>query len=421
MNIKTVSIIGLGYIGLPTAAIVASKGVKVIGVDVSRNVVKTVNKGQVHIVEEGLEKLVRNVVKKGNLIATTKPEPAEIFIIAVPTPLEKRTYKPDLSYIESASRAIAPKLRAGNLVILESTSPVGTTEKMAAWLQEERPDLSFPQEKGDNSDIRIAYCPERVIPGNAIKELKINNRVIGGLSRRCGEFAEKLYRIFVQSKCTITDSRTAELCKLTENSFRDVNIAFANEMSKICEKFSINVWELIEVANLHPRVDILNPGPGVGGHCIAVDPWFLVNSAPEQARLVRMARKINDTKPDWVIEKTNNLIKEIVESNNGSRLPRLGIAGLTFKQDIDDLRESPAVKIAESFIIRKDIKLQIVEPHINILPLQLEPCTLSNNIITTAEWSDILLILVPHSMFKNEIDKIIGRTRIVDVCGILSI
>ena len=289
MQTKTVSIIGLGYIGLPTAAVFASRKVKVIGVDVNQQAVDTINRGQIHIVEPDLDMVVQAAVNQGYLRATTQPEPADAFLIAVPTPFKadhNGGHEPDLRFIEAASQSIAPVLKPGDLVILESTSPVGATEQMAGWLAAARPDLSFPQTHGAASDIRIAYCPERVLPGHVLRELLQNDRVIGGMTPKCSEAAASLYKIFVEGECVITTARTAEMCKLTENSFRDVNIAFANELSIICDKQGINVWELIRLANRHPRVNILQPGPGVGGHCIAVDPWFIVSQSPDEARLI---------------------------------------------------------------------------------------------------------------------------------------
>ncbi|MDE1012647.1 MAG: UDP-N-acetyl-D-mannosamine dehydrogenase, partial [Paraburkholderia fungorum] len=274
MEFEIISVVGLGYIGLPTAAAFAARRKQVIGVDVNQHAVDTINKGAIHIVEPELDMLVHAAVTQGYLRATTVPEPADAFLIAVPTPFADG-FRPDLSYIEAASRAVAPVLKKGDLVVLESTSPVGATEQMAAWMAEVRPDLSFPQQAGEDSDIRIAHCPERVLPGHVIRELVENDRVIGGMTPRCSELARELYQSFVRGECILTDARTAEMCKLTENSFRDVNIAFANELSVICDELDINVWQLIRLANRHPRVSILQPGPGVGGHCIAVDPWFI--------------------------------------------------------------------------------------------------------------------------------------------------
>jgi UDP-N-acetyl-D-mannosaminuronic acid dehydrogenase len=325
MDFETVSVIGLGYIGLPTAAVFAGRRKRVIGVDVNQQAVDTINRGAIHIVEPELDMLVHAAVTQGYLRATTIPEPADAFLIAVPTPFSDG-YKPDLQFIESASRAIAPVLKKGDLVVLESTSPVGTTEKMAAWMAELRPDLTFPQQTGEQSDIRVAHCPERVLPGHVIRELVENDRVVGGMTPRCGETARALYQSFVRGDCILTDARTAEMCKLTENSFRDVNIAFANELSIICDRLDINVWELIRLANRHPRVSILQPGPGVGGHCIAVDPWFIVDSAPEQARLIRTARSVNDAKPAYVIERVERAARRFKE-------PVIACLGLSFKKN----------------------------------------------------------------------------------------
>ena len=294
--------IGLGYIGLPTAAVIASRGIKVIGVDINQHAVDIINQGKIHIIEPDLDALVHEVVRTGKLRATTLVEPADAFLIAVPTPF-KGNHEPDLSYVESAARAIAPVLKKGDMVILESTSPVGCTEQMAEWLAQARPDLTFPHQAYEAADINLAYCPERVLPGKVIHELVENDRVIGGMTPHCAARAAELYKTFVKGDCIITNARTAEMCKLTENSFRDVNIAFANELSLICDEQDINVWELIKLANLHPRVNILQPGPGVGGHCIAVDPWFIVAKSPNTARLIRTAREVNDHKPHYVIEK----------------------------------------------------------------------------------------------------------------------
>src|SRR5690554_4026144 len=297
MNFSTICMIGLGYIGLPTAAAFASRKIKVIGVDVNPDTVATINRGEIHIVEPDLDMVVQAAVTEGYLRATSTPEPADAFLIAVPTPFKGDSHDPDLSYIEAAADAIAPVLQKGNLVILESTSPVGATEKLAEWLAEARPDLTFPQTEGENSDIRIAHCPERVLPGHVLRELVQNDRIIGGMTPKCSEAACELYKTFVEGECVTTNARTAEMCKLTENSFRDVNIAFANELSIICDQLDISVWELIRLANRHPRVSILQPGPGVVGHCIAVDPWFIVSKARDSAKLIKTARLVNDNKP----------------------------------------------------------------------------------------------------------------------------
>lgn len=313
-SFSKVSVIGLGYIGLPTAAVLASRKLPVVGVDICEKTINTINRGEIHIIEPELDIVVHAAVTEGYLRATQNPEAADVFIIAVPTPF-KEGHEPDLSYIKAASLSIAPILKKGDLVILESTSPVGATEQMAGWLASARPDLAFPQSHGEDSDIRIAYCPERVLPGHVLRELVQNDRVIGGMTAKCSAAAVQLYKIFVEGECIVTNSRTAEMCKLTENSFRDVNIAFANELSIICDKLDINVWELIRLANLHPRVNILQPGPGVGGHCIAVDPWFIISQLPEQARLIGTAREINDSKPVWVVEKVRQAVSRFLQEH----------------------------------------------------------------------------------------------------------
>lgn len=365
---ETISMIGLGYIGLPTATLFASCKKKVFGVDINQHAVDTINQGRIHIVEPELDMLVHAAVHEGFLRATTKSEPADAFLIAVPTPFTDG-HKPDLSYIEAAAKAIAPVLAKGNLVILESTSPVGTTEKLADWLAAARPDFSFPQHAGEEADIQIAYCPERVLPGRVVHELVANDRVIGGMTAKASEMAASLYKTFVEGECVITNARTAEMCKLTENSFRDVNIAFANELSMICDKLGIDVWELICLANRHPRVNILQPGAGVGGHCIAMDPWFIVDTTPEEARIIRMARKVNDHKPEWVLEKVKAAIADCLAQKPGSTMADIKVAclGLAFKPDIDDLRESPAVEISQN-ISKLGCQVLAVEPNIATLP-----------------------------------------------------
>lgn len=407
---KKISVVGLGYIGLPTSAILASRGVQVIGVDVSEKVVAILNAGDVHIVEPDLDVVVRGVVNAGTFRAVTRPEPADAFLIAVPTPFHDG-HKPDISYVEAATRSIASVLQRGNLVVLESTSPVGTTEKMSHWLAEARPDLTFPHQVGDAADIQIAHCPERVLPGHVLRELIENDRIIGGLSSRCTERATELYRIFVEGKCLVTDARTAEMSKLTENSFRDVNIAFANELSLICDRLGIDVWELIELANHHPRVNILQPGPGVGGHCIAVDPWFIVDSAPEEARLIRVAREVNDGKPHYVLGKVRAAAERF-------KAPIIACLGLAFKADIDDLRESPALEIVKDLAATEKSGLLIVEPYIDELPPSLSG--LDNIQLVAVEdalaKADIVVLLVNHQQFSNVdrsllLDKVVIDTR----------
>lgn len=410
-EINTVGMVGLGYIGLPTAAIIASRGIQVIGIDVNQHAVDTINKGAVHIVEPDLDIVVRSVVTTGNLRATTEAEAADAFLVAVPTPFND-DHSPDLSYIKTAAESLAPVLAKGNLVVLESTSPVGTTEKLAGWLADLRPDLSFPQSAGISADIQIAYCPERVLPGQVLQELVNNDRVIGGMTSLCAERASNLYKIFVKGQCIITSARTAELCKLTENAYRDVNIAFANEMSLICDPLNVNVWELIELANRHPRVNILTPGPGVGGHCIAIDPWFIVHSAPELARLIRTAREVNDSKPSFIVQK-------VIEKANRFKTPRIACFGLSFKANIDDLRESPALQIVEELANSDLGQLIIVEPNISELPdslakrssikLESVECALKN--------ADIVLGLVDHDEFKKLDQSALRETVVIDTRG----
>ncbi|MGE8339288.1 UDP-N-acetyl-D-mannosamine dehydrogenase [Pseudomonas laurylsulfatiphila] len=402
MPFKTISVVGLGYIGLPTAAVFASRKKQVIGVDVNQNAVDIINRGEIHIVEPDLDMVVHAAVTEGYLRATTRPEPADAFLIAVPTPF-KGDHEPDLTYIESASKSIAPVLKKGDLVILESTSPVGATEQMAAWLAEARPDLSFPQTHGESSDIRIAHCPERVLPGHVLHELVQNDRVIGGMTPKCSALAISLYKVFVQGECIVTNARTAEMCKLTENSSRDVSIAFANELSMICDKLDINVWELIRLANRHPRVNILQPGPGVGGHCIAVDPWFIVSKTPEQARLIRTAREVNDSKPQWVIDKVKLAVAEFLQTNPDKTAREVTIAcfGLAFKADIDDLRESPAIEITQRIIATHPGPVLVVEPNIIELPSSLNEKTSLTSIQSAINEADVLVLLVDHKEFKD--------------------
>ncbi len=399
IEFNTVSVVGLGYIGLPTAAVIASRKVKVVGVDVNQHAVDTINQGKIHIVEPDLDMAVHTAVTEGYLRATTKAEAADAFLIAVPTPFiegVKGLHEPDLRYVEAASKSIAPVLKKGDLVILESTSPVGATEQMAAWLAEARPDLSFPQTHGQSSDIRVAHCPERVLPGQVLRELVENDRVIGGMTPKCSQAAVRLYKKFVQGECVITNVRTAEMCKLTENSFRDVNIAFANELSIICEKQGIDVWDLINLANRHPRVNILQPGPGVGGHCIAVDPWFIVSSSPVDAKLIRCAREVNDYKPEWVVSK----IKEIAGVEFNGKI-KIACLGLTFKANIDDIRESPALKIGRELISDSAYEIKLVDPkvdHKNVDPqLRGYLSTMDDAML----WADLIVILVGHSDFSN--------------------
>lgn len=405
MSFDTICIVGLGYIGLPTAAAFAGRKKEVIGVDINQRTVDTINRGEIHIVEPELDMAVRAAVKDGYLRATTRPEVADTFLIAVPTPFKKGEEagdcpSPDLSYIQAAADSIAAVLKKGDLVILESTSPVGTTEQMAAWLAAARTDLTFPQQAGEASDIRIAYCPERVLPGHVMHELIENDRIIGGMTEKCAEEAIGLYKIFVRGKCLLTTARTAEMAKLTENAFRDVNIAFANELSMICDKVDIDVWELISLANRHPRVNILQPGPGVGGHCIAVDPWFIVSQTPDQARLIRAAREVNDSKPEWVVDKAKQAITNYLQEKPGETAKDVCLAcyGIAFKPDIDDLRESPALLIAKELASFHLGKTLIVEPNIKICPSGLNGAELVS-FEQAQEEADVHVFLVSHKEF----------------------
>lgn len=418
MDFDTISVIGLGYIGLPTAAVIASRRKKVVGVDINQHAVDTINRGEIHIVEPELDIIVRAAVKEGYLRATTAPEPADAFLIAVPTPFKQKEGEektPDLSYIRAASETIAPVLKKGDLVILESTSPVGATEQMAAWLAELRRDLTFPQHHDEASDVRIAHCPERVLPGNVVRELVENDRVIGGMTVKCSQAATKLYEIFVKGECITTTARTAEMAKLTENSFRDVNIAFANELSMICDKLDISVWELIRLANRHPRVNILQPGPGVGGHCIAVDPWFIVSEAPGEARLIRTAREVNDSKPHWVVEKVKQAVADFLQANPGKTAKDVSIAcyGITFKADIDDLRESPALEIVKELCTWHQGTISVIEPNVSVFPEGLRVTTQAE--LKSKSSADIHLMLVDHREFKADQ---LPSGKIVDVRGV---
>lgn len=413
-----ISVVGLGYIGLPTAALFAAHGAEVIGVDVSPHVVDTINDGRIHIIEPDLDGVVHKAVTEGKLRATLTAEPAEAFIIAVPTPFCD-DHKPDLSFIESASRAIAPVLKKGDLIILESTSPVGATEQMSLWLAEGRPDLSFPQTAGEDADVQVAHCPERVLPGNVLRELVENDRVIGGMTEAASRMAVDLYRRVVKGDCVITTVRTAEMCKLTENSFRDVEIAFANELSIICEKIGVDVWELISLANRHPRVKILQPGAGVGGHCIAVDPWFIVSSVPDEARIIRAARAINDSKPAWVLEQGRRKIMELLDAYPEWTREDVTVAclGLAFKPDIDDLRESPALQITEQFA-RLGCRVLAVEPHVEELPKSLAELGVRLTGIEEALTADIIVVLVRHSAFRDLNQRLPGRAVLLDFVGL---
>ena len=413
-SFSRISVIGLGYIGLPTAAVFAEKGIEVIGVDVNRHVVDTINQGRPHFGEPNLDALVRRVVENGKLRATTALDSAEAFIIAVPTPLEGHgeQAQPDVSYVEAAARAIAPVLMTNNLVVLESTSPVGTTERISKIMAGLRPDLTFPHQKGERADVQVAHCPERVLPGKILDEVVNNPRIIGGMTRRCAQRALSLYKIIVEGDCRVTNARTSELAKLTENAYRDVNIAFANELSFICDRLKINAWDLIELANLHPRVNILNPGPGVGGHCIAVDPWFIVAGSPNEARLIRMARVINDSKPEYVCAKVR-------ERAAALKQPVIACLGLSYKKDVDDLRESPAVEIVLRLAQHNAGELLIVEPHIASLPPELAALGLELHDFDRAlERANLVLLLVDHMGFLQVDRDLLKDKFVIDTRGV---
>ena len=378
---------GLGYIGLPTAALIASKGIQVLGVDIQQSVVDTINEGKIHIIEPDLDGIVKHGVERGHLKASTKVAKSDVFLIAVPTPFKGNEYEPDLKYVESATRMILPHLEEDNLFIIESTSPVGTTEKMAKLIFSERPELE--------GNIHIAYCPERVLPGNVIYELKNNDRAIGGIDEGSTKKAAEFYRLFVSGELHQTNARTAEMTKLVENASRDVQIAFANELSIICDEAGIDVWELINLANKHPRVNILQPGTGVGGHCIAVDPWFIVSEYKEKAKIIRTAREINNYKTEWVIEKIKNIALEF-ELKEG-RKPIIACFGLTFKPDIDDLRESPALFVVQS-LLSQGFKVMAIEPNVkNDTNLDFELSSLDSAL----KKSDLAFKLVNHTVFKG--------------------
>ena len=411
--IRTVCVVGLGYIGLPTAATLASRGVEVIGVDTNPQVVKAVNAGQPYFSEPDLDMLLRAATTLGKLRATAQPEPADAFVITVPTPFNPDR-SPNLDYIDAAGDAIAPALVSGNVVILESTSPVGTTGRLACQLARLRPDLCFPSERHrEPLDVHVAHCPERVLPGRMVRELIENDRIIGGMTEACAEHAEALYRIFLQGKLFRTDAPTAELVKLAENAFRDVNIAFANELSLICDHLGLNVWRVIELANRHPRVGILQPGPGVGGHCIAVDPWFIVASAPEHTRLIRTAREVNDAKPKFVVA-------QIRERAERFKRPVIACLGLTYKPDVDDLRESPAIAIAMELARAGREQILIADPNLTALPAEL--AALSNvslcDTLEAVRQADIVALLVAHSRFRKiPREELLGRV-VIDVTGL---
>ena len=401
----TIAVIGLGYIGLPTAAALAAPGTRVHGIDVSQRTVDMVNRGELPFVEPGLEQALQSAVRRGDLTASTTTPHADVYIVAVPTPFQD-DHKADLSYIEAATRTLSAQLTGGELVILESTSPPGTTEKMGEWIDEERPDLA--------GNVLLAHCPERVLPGRVMIELVKNDRVIGGVTPEAAVAAQQVYRIFCEGELLLTDARTAEMAKLVENSYRDVNIAFANELSQVAAKLDIDVWELINLANHHPRVNILQPGPGVGGHCIAVDPWFIVSAAPQESRLIRTAREVNDAKPHQVID-------QILAHSKNVDNPTIALLGLAFKANIDDLRESPARYIAKELADRlPEATILAVEPHVEELPAEL--AALSNVRLSplneALEASQVVALLVDHDLFGLVDTATLADKAVVDTRGL---
>ncbi len=407
-------VLGLGYIGLPTASIFATRGKKVLGVDVVPRVVDTINRGEIHIEEPDLDVLVRAAVHSGNLRAALTPEPAQTFVVAVPTPFRATATNPkapDLAYVEAATRSIAPVVAAGSLVILESTSPVGTTELMRDWLFDELAKVRPAEVAALRGSLLFAHCPERILPGQMLKELVANDRIAGGLTPAAAEAARDLYRIFCVGEIFLTDARTAEMCKLTENASRDVGIAFANELSLICDKLGIDVWELIKLANRHPRVKILQPGPGVGGHCIAVDPWFIVDAAPEAARLIRTAREVNDAKPHHVIERVKACAARF-------RSPTIACLGLAFKADVDDLRESPAMDIVQHLAADNAGRLLVVEPHVADVPAALRGRVELAALDAAVAAADVVVLLVNHREFLPFDRRKLEGKAVIDTRGV---
>lgn len=394
-----VSVIGLGYIGLPTASILATKGFRVFGMDVRPDVVETINQGNIHIEEPDLDILVRSAVNSGQLTAHHEPQPADVFIVCVPTPI-KSDHSPDLSYIEQACQAIRPFVKSGNLVILESTSPPRTTESIVVR-------HAIPDNLEVGKDVFVAHCPERVLPGRILLEVVQNDRVVGGMTLACTETALAFYESFVNGQVFGTNARAAETTKLVENSYRDVNIAFANELSILCDRWGIDVWEIIHLANRHPRVNILSPGPGVGGHCISVDPWFLVHTDPEYTALIRTAREVNDAKPQHIVRRVLELSKQFAS-------PKIGCLGLTYKADIDDLRESPSLEIVRELIQRKVGQVMACDPHVStdfsefpLYPLE-----------AVIEQCPILVLLTDHRQFRSIPRPILQEKVVVDTRGI---
>jgi UDP-N-acetyl-D-mannosaminuronic acid dehydrogenase len=411
-----IAVIGLGYIGLPTCAALTRHGRKVIGVDVNERIVSEINAGRVPIVEPNLDEAIASAVSQGLLTATTQTPPASVYLIAVPTPF-KGDHEPDLKYVRAATEAIAPQLTGGEVIILESTSPPGTTWQISEWISDLRPDLKLPH-MGGIPDVHLAHCPERVLPGRIMVEIFSNDRVVGGITPECATRAAEVYRTFVTGEIVLTDAKSAEMAKLTENAFRDVNIAFANELAEICEEIGLDVWEVISMANHHPRVNILQPGPGVGGHCIAVDPWFIVAAAPQQARLIRAARETNDARPRTVLDKIDAALA--AAGRPGGAGATVACLGLAFKADIDDLRESPALAITQTLATeRPEARILAVEPHVDTLPAEL--AELSNVELTPTDQAvqeaDVVVLLVDHLAFRSITMGDLRGRQLVDTRG----
>ncbi len=400
MEFKKICVMGLGYIGLPTASILSTKGYDVLGVDISQKIVDTINSGKIHIVEPDLDILVKSGVQSGHLKASLEPQNADIFFICVPTPF-KENHLPDVSFVEEATKTIAPFVKKGNLVILESTSPVGTTENVVAKILKEN--------GVDTDEIFIAHAPERVLPGHILKETIENDRVIGGINKKSAEICRDFYKTFVKGDIFLTNARTAELSKLVENSYRDVNIAFANELAKISEELNINVWELIELANKHPRVNILTPGPGVGGHCLAVDPWFIVSSAPKTAKLIKLAREINESRPQ-------DVVKKVIEKADKFKKAVVGCLGISYKPDIDDIRESPALEIVRMLRKNEELEVLIHDPYMEHQNLEFGNTDLNELL----EKSDILVLLVNHKEYYSIDKSVLNEKIIVDTRGVFN-
>jgi UDP-N-acetyl-D-mannosaminuronic acid dehydrogenase len=411
-----ICVVGLGYIGLPVASMLASRGHTVVGYDVNPKAVESINKGQAHFFEPDLDMLLKAAVNTERLKASTTPVEADYYVIAVPTPF-RSNHQPDLSYVDAATQSIAPFLKVGSTVVLESTSPVGTTERITEQLAVARPDLRFPHYKDleGEFDVAVAHCPERILPGQMVKELVTNDRIIGGMTEKCSQAARELYQSFVRSEMFITDCRTAEFVKLIENSYRDVNIAFANELSMICDKLNLDVWAAIELANRHPRVSILQPGAGVGGHCIAVDPWFIVSTAPEESRIIRAAREINDSKPHWVAH-------QIIQHAGRFKHPVVGCFGATYKPDVEDLRESPSLEVIKLVAAESDIRVVVCDPMIKGLPEELACINRVSfaSIDETCNQADIAALLVGHRQFRKVNSNRFLNKIVVDAIGLLS-